>query len=111
MYDHKNEIAIPAPVWHELRFGCSRLEPSRRRAVIERYLEDVLLASFPILEYGWKEAEWHARERARLAAIGRAPPFVDGQIAAIAHENGLILVTSNTLDFRSFEGLTLATWM
>ena len=109
LYEHKDESAIPAPVWHELRFGCSRLNPSHRRTAIERYLEDVLLVSLPILEYGWKEADWHARERARLAAVGRTPPFVDGQIAAIAHENRLVLVTSNIRDFRWFEGLELET--
>lgn len=110
MYEHKSEIAIPVPAWHELWFGCSRLKPSSRRRSIERYLEDVLLASFPILAYERKEAEWHARERARLVALGRTPPFVDGQIAAIAHENGLTLVTSNSRDFRWFEGLTLESW-
>lgn len=67
----------------------------------------MLLVSFPILEYDRKEAEWHAQERARLAAIGPTPPFVNGQIAAIARQHGLILVTSNTRDFQVFEGPTL----
>ena len=109
--EHEREIAIPAPVWHELRFGCARLAQSRRREIIERYIEDVLLESFPILEYGWKAADWHARERARLIAVGRTPPFVDGQIAAIAYANGLTLVTSNTRDFRHFEGLNIQSWL
>ena len=110
LLEHEGEIAIPAPVWHELRFGCARLPRSRRREAIERYLEDVILESFPILDYGFKAAHWHARERARLAAVGRTPPFVDGQIAAIAHANELTLVTSNTGDFRAFEGLTVESW-
>lgn len=109
--DYEGEVAVPAPVWHELRFGCSRLPPSRRREVIERYIEDVVLRSFPIMDYGWKAADWHARERARLAAAGRTPPFVDGQIAAIAHTNSLILVTSNTGDFHAFDGLSIENWM
>ena len=109
--EHEREIAIPAPVWHELRFGCARLAQSRRREIIERYIEDVVLESFPILEYGWKAADWHARERARLIAVGRTPPFVDGQIAAIAYTNRLTLVTSNTRDFRHFEGLNIQSWL
>ena len=44
--EHEDDIAIPAPVWHELRFGCERLAPSRQREAIERYIEDVVLASF-----------------------------------------------------------------
>ena len=110
LHDHEGEIAIPAPVWHELRFGCSRLARSRRRDVIERYIEDVVLRSFPILDYGRKAADWHARERARLVAAGRTPPYVDGQIAAIAHANRLVLVTSNVDDFRGFDRLTVECW-
>ena len=53
-----------------------------------------MLESLPILDYGWEAADWHARECARLSAAGRKPPLVDGQIAAIAHSNGLVLVTS-----------------
>lgn len=108
--DHEGEMAIPALVWHELRFGCARLARSRRRAAIERYLEDVVSASFPVLEYDWRAADWHALERARLVAAGRTPPFVNGQIAAIARINDLILVTSNASDFRQFKGLRVRCW-
>lgn len=111
LQEHEGEIAIPAPVWHELRFGCARLARSRRREAIERYIEEVVLESFPILAYGRTAADWHARERARLAAAGRTPPFVDGQIAAIAYANGLVLVTSNTGDFRAFDGLRVERWL
>ena len=108
--EHEGEIAIPAPVWHELRFGCSRLPQSRRREAIERYIEDVVLASFPVLDYDQRAADWHALERARLEAVGKTPPFIDGQIAAIAYVNELILVTSNPTDFRAFKGLQVRSW-
>ena len=108
--EHEDDIAVPAPVWHELRFGCARLAPSRQREAIERYIEDVVLACFPVLGYDRRAADWHAVERARLSAAGRTPPFVDGQIAAIAHVNNLILVTSNTDDFNGFKGLRIQTW-
>ena len=107
---HGEESAIPAPVWHELRFGCARLPPSRRRDTLERYLEDVVLASFPVLDYDHEAADWHARQQARLVAAGQTPPFVDGQIAAIAHVNDLILITSNDRDFEKFQGLRLERW-
>jgi len=35
---------------------------------------------------------------------------VDGQIAAIAHSQGLTLVTTNIDDFRCFDDLALADW-
>ena len=107
---HEAEVAIPAPVWHELRFGSARLPRSQRRTAIERYLADVVLPNFPVIEYDQQAADWHAVERARLAALGRTPPFVDGQIAAISRVRGLTLVTANSLDFSDFEGLRVRNW-
>jgi tRNA(fMet)-specific endonuclease VapC len=107
---HEDEIAIPSVVWHELVFGACRLPPSQRRDVIEQYLDDVVIASMPILNYDRSAAEWHARERARLAAAGQTPPFVDGQIAAIAFANSLTLVTFNEADFRRFQEIDVITW-
>ena len=110
LQEHDGEIAIPSPVWHELRFGCARLAPSRRRDAVERYIEDVVLRSFPVLDYDREAADWHARERARLVAAGKTPPFVDSQIAAIACVNGLTLITSNIDDFREFGDLKVQSW-
>lgn len=64
----------------------------------------------PILDYDRRAAEWHASERARLMAAGRTPPFIDGQIAAVARVNDLTLVTRNQRDFRWFEGLRMERW-
>lgn len=64
----------------------------------------------PILDYDRAAAEWHAVERARLAAAGETPPFVDGQIAAIAFAKSLTLVTFNEADFRGFQGIDVTSW-
>ncbi len=55
-------------------------------------------------------ATWHAGERARLERAGKPRPFADGQIAAIAAVNELVLVTRNVKDFKSFRGLELTDW-
>jgi tRNA(fMet)-specific endonuclease VapC len=107
---HGGEAAIASIVWHELVFGSARLPKSSRKEAIERYLEEVVLASFPILDYDRMAAEWHARERVRLEAAGRTPPFIDGQIAAIARVNDLVLVTGNKADFRGFKELRVEAW-
>ena len=107
---HEGEIAIPAVVWHELRYGAERLPPSRRRDAIFQYLDEVVLATMSILDYNEGAAAWHAKERARLAHRGLTPPFADGQIAAIAQVNGLVLVTFNDADFRRFQGLRVLSW-
>ncbi len=97
-------------MWHELRYGAERLPASRRRIAIERYLDDVVGATIPILDYDRDAAAWHAGERARLAARGETPPFADGQIAAIARVNDLIIVTFNDVDFERFEGILILNW-
>ena len=107
---HQGEIALPSLVWHELQYGCARLPRSRRRRAIERYLSEVVLMSFPILDYDRAAAEWHATQRARLAARRKPTSFVDGQIAGIAAANYLVLVTFNTKDFDHFDGLRVENW-
>jgi tRNA(fMet)-specific endonuclease VapC len=107
---HEDEIAIPSIVWHELRYGAERLPPSRRREAIVQYLDRVVLATMPILDYDHAAAEWHAKERGRLVAQGATPPLADGQIAAIAQVNELVLVTFNDADFRQFKNLRVLSW-
>ncbi len=110
LQQHSASCAIAAPVWHELVFGATRIPTSRRRAALEEYLQAVVRRSFPILPYDEVAAEWHGRERARLEEAGKPAPFVDGQIAAIAFTRRLTLVTANTKDFRSFDGLETVDW-
>jgi tRNA(fMet)-specific endonuclease VapC len=105
------ECAVAAPAWHELAYGCRRLPRGRRRLAVEAYLQDVVRASFPILPYDEVAAAWHGSERARLESLGRPTPYVDGQIAAIAHVNGLVLVTANVRDFTGFKDLRLENWL
>ncbi|MDZ4717397.1 MAG: type II toxin-antitoxin system VapC family toxin [Roseiflexaceae bacterium] len=110
LQQHSGTIAIAAVVWHELLFGSARLPTSARRTMIERYLHQVVVATLPILPYDTRAADWHAQERARLAALGRIPPFADSQIAAIAQTNQLVLVTFNTADYTDFSGLVVEDW-
>ena len=105
-----SECAIAAPVWHELTYGCRRLPRGRRRVALETYLRDVVRASFPILPYDDAAATWHGHERARLEELGRPVPYVDGQIAAIAHASRLVLVTVNTKDSSRFSDLKVENW-
>lgn len=108
--DHRDEIATASVVWHEMLFGCYRLPASSRRAAIEGYLNGVILSSVPILSYDARAAKWHAEERARLTGTGRTPPFADGQIAAVASTNDLVVVTSNEADYASFRDIQVEDW-
>ncbi len=105
-----HQCAIAAPVWHELRYGCERLPGSKRREALQDYLADVVHPSFEILPYDEAAALRHAAERARLEEAGVTVPFVDGQIAAIALVNDLVLVTGNLRDFTAFTTLKVENW-
>jgi len=105
-----DQCAIATPVWHELQYGCKRLPVGKRREALEDYLTEVVQVSFPILAYDEAAAKRHAAERARLEETGTTLPFVDGQIAAIALVNDLVLVTGNVKDFAPFTGLIVESW-
>jgi tRNA(fMet)-specific endonuclease VapC len=106
---YQQEIAIASVVWHELWFGCLRLPASRKRTAIETYLQEVA-QTIPVLPYDERAAHWHAAERARLTTQGQPPPFADGQIAAIAATNRLLLITFNISDYANFQGIELVDW-
>jgi tRNA(fMet)-specific endonuclease VapC len=107
---HHASIAIASVTWHELLAGTYRLPLSQRRSGMESFLRQHVESPFPILPYDQRAAEWHALERARLSQMGRTPSYPDGQIAAIAATNRLILVTRNMADFADFKGLEVEDW-
>lgn len=108
--EHQDELGIASVVWHELWFGCLRLPASARRTVIERYLDEVVAVSMPVVPYDQAAAGWHAAERARLSLIGRTPPFADGQIIAVASVHEMVLVTLNPADYEGFSGARVEDW-
>ncbi len=110
MRRHWQTIATASVVWCELLYGMQRLPHSTRRSVIETYLRDFIADTIPILSYDPLAAEWHAAERVRLSNMGVVPPFQDGQIAAVAAVNGLVVVTANVDDFKHFSGLEVENW-
>lgn len=97
-------------VLHELSYGMARLPTGRRQQRFRSYLQGLLGSGLTVLPYDRKAALWHGEQRARLEAGGLRPAFADGQIAAIAATQELVLVTRNTRDFAGFEGLELLNW-
>ncbi len=81
-----------------------------RRLLREIKRTDLTSAPSPMILVLAHSAEWHTAECARLTAIGQTPPFVDGQIMAIAQANRLILVTLNPKDYEAFVGVKVQDW-
>ncbi|HEY2509766.1 MAG TPA: PIN domain-containing protein [Polyangiaceae bacterium] len=105
------ECAIAAPVWQELLLAVESLPAgTERRAIVERYLQEVVRPSFPVLPYDDAAAAWDARERARRAKAGGRVGVADGQIAAIAVTAGLALVTTSPKEFAGYPGLRVESW-
>lgn len=102
--------AISSHVWHELVYGVHLLPRGKRRDALEAYLVEVVRVSFPILPYGDAAAAWHGEQRARQQRAGKPAPFVDGEIAAVAHTNTLTLATLNPRHFRPFQHLKVEDW-
>jgi tRNA(fMet)-specific endonuclease VapC len=100
---HLDDCALASIVWHELQYGLSRMRDGRVKRQFAAFYATIRM---PVLPYDKSAAEHHAAERARL----RSSKFVDGQIAAIAVTNGLVLVTANTHDFKAFRALSTEDW-
>lgn len=106
---HQLVCAVAAPCLEELVFGIERLPTSTKREMLQRWLEGVS-SRFVILPFDARCALWLGRERARLTHLGKPAPRTDGEIAAIAATNGLVLVTRNVADFQHFTGLQVENW-
>jgi tRNA(fMet)-specific endonuclease VapC len=105
-----HQLHTASVVIHELRYGVQRLPKGRRRQRLDQYIQAVLASGLTVLPYDATAALWHGEQRASLEARGVKPPFADGQIAAIAATQGLVLVTRNISDFELFDGLQLLNW-
>jgi len=103
---------VPSLLLHGMSYftGLIVMPPSRRKQQLETYIFETIQPHLLILPYDKKAAEWFASERARLAALGQPPSYVDGQIAAIAQVNNLILVTRNISDYQNFTTIEIENW-
>ncbi len=108
------EVALPSVAWHELTYGAERMDEGRRRSYLMEYLHEVVRPSMPVLPYDATAARWHGWARATLEGEGLSTPFADGQIAAIAATEDLVVVTQNVSDFEPFaaleDGIRLENW-
>ena len=89
LLQHATEIAIPAIVLGEYKFGIRR---SRNRKLYERWLAE-LIAACRVLAVDEGTAEHYAEVRDELKHAGRPIPSNDLWIAALARQYGLPLLS------------------
>jgi predicted nucleic acid-binding protein len=108
---HEAVCVTSSVVYLELWSGVELVgDTARGRYLRDGYQRMFGIGRLQVLPFDTDAARWLARERARLAAIGRPPPLLDAQIAATAATRNLTLVTRNTRDFECFDGLRLENW-
>lgn len=86
----------------EIRKGIEKLPSTERRAVLETWLTDSLLARFAgrIAPIDTETMLTWGRLTGALEAAGTPMPAIDSLIAATALHRGFTLVTRNVDDFR-----------
>jgi tRNA(fMet)-specific endonuclease VapC len=100
------DIILCSIIVYELRYGAQRSpDPAREHAKL-----DLFLSPFNSIPFDDQSAQRCAEVRAELELAGRVIGPHDLQIAAIALQNNLTLVTHNTGEFSRIAGLKLEDW-
>lgn len=104
--DSAVEIHLCSVVVYELRYGAERsTRPADGHAILDQFL-----APFPSLPFNDVTARRCAQIRRSLELTGKPIGPHDLQIASIALEAGLTLVTHNTGEFSRISGLVMQDW-
>lgn len=102
-----DELAISSVTAMEIEYGL-KLNPARAKKI--QKVIDALLLSIHVLPYTQNDANTTAEIRAKLKQQGTPIGPYDAMIAATAHYQNLVMVTSNTKEFQRITGLTLEDW-
>ena len=101
-----SDIVLCSIVVYELRYGAERSsDPAREHSKL-----DLFLSPLTSLSFDDECARRCAKLRAELERAGKVIGPHDLQIAAVALQHGLTLVTHNTQEFARISGLKLDDW-
>lgn len=103
-------LAISAISAGELRYGLSKLPPSRRATELTQRLKAVLTA-IAVLPLPADAAQHYGHTRAQLEAAGTPIGNNDLWIAAHALALNMTLVTNNVGEFQRVQGLRVENWL
>ena len=97
---HEEELSVSVITLWELQRGISRYPTSRKRAALEKWLDDMLEAfEGRILSVDEEVASKWGAYYAEQEKKGRKPPTLDSLLAATARTHGLTVATRNAADF------------
>lgn len=106
------ELFLSAMTIGELMRGAHKVKDKARRDKFTNWIEDDLGRQFEdrILPFGESAARIWGEWMGNGDRAGKTPSAFDAQIAAIAIDRGLVLVTRNVSDFDGFELEILDPW-
>ena len=106
------DLFLAAQTIGELVRGARKVREQERRERFERWIEQELARQFDgrILPFDGRTAEIWGRLVGDGDRAGRPPATADAQIAAVAIQHELILVTRNVKDFVNFDTQLLDPW-
>ena len=106
------DLFLAAQTMGELVRGARKVKEKARRERFERWIEQDLAQQFDgrVLPFDGATAALWGRLMGDGERMGRTPTAADAQIAAIAIQHELILVTRNEKDFRYFDMQLVDPW-
>ncbi|MFC3228389.1 type II toxin-antitoxin system VapC family toxin [Marinibaculum pumilum] len=107
-----SELYLASQTIGELVRGAARVREQVRRERFMTWIEDDLGRQFEgrILPFDQAAARIWGRLMGDGDRMGQTPSAADAQIAAVAIERGLVLVTRNVRDFQRFDLALLNPW-
>lgn len=99
-----SELFLAAMTIGELMRGARKVKDEQRRQTFEKWIDEDLSQQFEgrILSFDDRAARTWGRLMGDGDRNGLTPPAADAQIAAVALDHDLILVTRNVKDFKRF---------
>ena len=107
-----SDLFLAAQTIGELVRGARKVKEQERRGRFERWIEQDLARQFDrrVLPFDGRTGAIWGRVMGDGDRAGRRPSAADAQIAALAIQHELILITRNVRDFAQFDVRLLNPW-
>ncbi|QTR53397.1 MULTISPECIES: PIN domain-containing protein [Thiothrix] len=107
---YDGSVCTSATVWRELVYGIEKMEACAKRKALEAYMQTLEDRGLLVIAFDKEAANWLGKESARASDNGITIPMADGEIAAVAFVNNLVVATRNLDHFKLCQGVKVENW-